>query len=213
MLSHAGHCVYLDAGHAGWRSSGEMAERLIASGIADAEGFSVNVSNRQSTKDSYTWGRELSDLVGNRDFVIDASRNGVPAPPGAWCNVTPHGLGPPPTTTTRLPGLAALLWVKRPGSPTAPARERPVTGSPSVRLASWWTTRRHPPTRRPRWTRVELSTVVWPFRLIAMDFGASMRLRRQCLGHHQALAANSVSDLGQLHRFSDIHGGIGARGS
>jgi endoglucanase len=118
MLSHAGHCVYLGAGHAGWRSSGEMAERLIASGIADAEGFSVNVSNRQSTKDSYTWGRELSDLVGNRDFVIDTSRNGVPAPPGAWCNVTPHGLGPPPTT--RLPGLAALLWVKRPGESDGP---------------------------------------------------------------------------------------------
>ena len=65
QLSTAGHSVYLDAGHARWKSTGETAERLLASGIADAEGFAVNVSNRQTTAASIAWGRELSDLVGH----------------------------------------------------------------------------------------------------------------------------------------------------
>ena len=60
-LSAAGHAVYIDAGHARWKPTGETADRLIAAGIADAEGFAVNVANRQSTEDSVAWGRELSD--------------------------------------------------------------------------------------------------------------------------------------------------------
>jgi endoglucanase len=115
-LAAAGHFVYIDAGHPRWRSTGEMAERLIASGIQAAEGFSVNVSNRQATADSYAWGRELSDLVGDRDFVIDTSRNGIGPPPGnEWCNPEHQALGAPPTTAPGQPHLAARLWIKRPG--------------------------------------------------------------------------------------------------
>jgi endoglucanase len=121
QLSTAGHSVYLDAGHARWKSTGETAERLLASGIADAEGFAVNVSNRQTTAASIAWGRELSDLVGKRPFVVDVSRNGIGPPPdgrgGAaqWCNPTHQGLGVAPTTHTGAPGVDALLWIKRPG--------------------------------------------------------------------------------------------------
>jgi endoglucanase len=68
----------VDAGHSRWRSTGETAERLIASGINRAEGFSVNVSNRQSTAEAQQWGLELSDLVGGRQFVIDTSRQRSP---------------------------------------------------------------------------------------------------------------------------------------
>ena len=94
QLSAAGQSVYIDAGHARWKSTGETAERLLAAGIADAEGFAVNVSNRQTTAASIAWGRELSDLVGHRPFVVDVSRNGIGPPPdgpgGAaqWCNPT-----------------------------------------------------------------------------------------------------------------------------
>ncbi|HZD69635.1 MAG TPA: glycoside hydrolase family 6 protein [Actinomycetes bacterium] len=120
-LADAGQYVYLDAGHVGWRSSGEMAQRLLDSGVQYAQGFSVNVSNRQTTKLSYQWGRELSDLIGNREFVIDTSRNGLGPPPDEpgrddeWCNPLRQALGQPPTTRTTAAGLGALLWIKPPG--------------------------------------------------------------------------------------------------
>ena len=120
-LAEAGQYVYIDAGHARWRSTGEMAERLLRAGIQDAQGFSVNVANRQTTRLSYQWGRELSDLLGRREFLIDTSRNGLgPAPndpdrDDEWCNPRRQGLGQAPTTVTSMPGLAALLWIKLPG--------------------------------------------------------------------------------------------------
>ena len=121
LLADAGQYVYLDAGHARWRSTGEMAQRLLAAGIQYAQGFSVNVANRQTTGQSYHWARELSDLLGQREFVIDTSRNGLGPPPDApdrddeWCNPRRQALGQAPTTRTSLPGLAALLWIKLPG--------------------------------------------------------------------------------------------------
>jgi len=115
-LAHAGHHVYLDAGHPNWRPVGEMVGRLLAAGIAGAEGFSVNVANRQTTQDSYEWALKLSDRLGGREFVIDTSRNGVGPPSGhQWCNPRQEALGEPPTTDVDRPGLAALLWIKPPG--------------------------------------------------------------------------------------------------
>ena len=52
-LANAGRHVGLDAGHARWRSTGEMAYRLLRAGIQYAQGFSVNVANRQTTRQSY----------------------------------------------------------------------------------------------------------------------------------------------------------------
>jgi endoglucanase len=120
-LADAGQYVYIDAGHPRWRSTGEMAQRLLLAGIQHAQGFSVNVANRQTTRESYRWGRELSDLLGDREFVIDTSRNGLGPPSDdpnrddEWCNPPRQGLGQAPTTRTNLPGLAALLWIKLPG--------------------------------------------------------------------------------------------------
>jgi endoglucanase len=120
-LVDAGQYVYLDAGHSRWRPTTEMAKRLIESGIQYAEGFSVNVSNRQTTTESYEWGRRLSSLIGYRDFVIDTSRNGLRQPPAeannhnAWCNPVGQALGEMPSTATHRPHLAAILWIKGPG--------------------------------------------------------------------------------------------------
>jgi endoglucanase len=121
-LAAAGQYVYLDAGHSRWRSTGQVAPRLLQSGIARAQGFSINVSNRQTTDESYRWGRELSDLLGGgREFVIDTSRNGLGPPPDEpgrddeWCNPRRQGLGQAPTTTALPARLAALLWIKPPG--------------------------------------------------------------------------------------------------
>jgi endoglucanase len=113
--------VYLDAGHARWKSTSETAERLLAAGIADAEGYAVNVSNRQTTAASIAWGRELSDPVGHRPFVVHVSRNGIGPPPDGpggtaqWCNPAHQALGAAPTTRTGTRGVDALLWIKRPG--------------------------------------------------------------------------------------------------
>jgi endoglucanase len=121
QLADAGQYVYIDAGHARWQSTGEMARRLLRAGIQYAQGFSVNVANRQTTRLSYQWGRELSDLLGRREFLIDTSRNGLGPPPDVparddeWCNPRRQGLGQAPTTRTTTPGLAALLWIKPPG--------------------------------------------------------------------------------------------------
>ena len=52
-LANAGQYVDLDAGYARWRSTGEMAHRLLRAGIQYVQGFSVNVANRQTTRQSY----------------------------------------------------------------------------------------------------------------------------------------------------------------
>jgi endoglucanase len=115
-LSRAGQSVYLDAGNSQWRTPQEMAVRLRSAGIAQAEGFSVNVASRESTMDSQRYAVALSKLVGDREAIIDTSRNGLPPPPDdQWCNAEPQALGQPPTTHPGLPRIAALLWVKEPG--------------------------------------------------------------------------------------------------
>ena len=66
-------------------------------------------------------GRELSDLLGRREFVIDTSRNGLGPPPDEpdrddeWCNPRRQALGQAPTARTGMLGLTALLWSKLPG--------------------------------------------------------------------------------------------------
>jgi endoglucanase len=120
-LAAAGEYVYLDAGHPGWHSTGDMAKRLLEAGVSMAQGFAVNVANRQATMDCYTWARELSQRIGGREFVIDTSRNGLGPPTdrdlkhSRWCNPEQQALGEAPTTDTGRPGLAALLWIKPPG--------------------------------------------------------------------------------------------------
>ncbi|HEX5996108.1 MAG TPA: glycoside hydrolase family 6 protein [Jiangellales bacterium] len=128
-LAGAGHYVYVDAGHPRWRTAAETAERLRKSGIQHVEGFSVNVSNRQSTADSQRWSAELSKLVGNREGIIDTSRNGLPAPPDdEWCNSARQGLGERPKSDPGLERIAALLWVKRPGESDGPCGADPGAG-------------------------------------------------------------------------------------
>lgn len=115
-LARAGQYVYVDAGHSRWLDPEEMADRLKTAGIVDAEGFSVNVANRQSTQDSQRYAVRLSGLLGGREAIIDTSRNGLAAPPDdQWCNSARQGLGQPPTADPGLDRVAALLWVKSPG--------------------------------------------------------------------------------------------------
>ncbi|MFF0084502.1 glycoside hydrolase family 6 protein [Streptomyces canus] len=128
--------VYLDAGNAGWGHPDEIFEPLKWAGVAKADGFSVNVSNFYSTKDSITYGKQLSAKVGNKHFVIDTSRNGNgPYKEGdeneRWCNPPGRALGETPTIKTADPLVDAYLWVKRPGESDGECKGGPKAGE-------WW---------------------------------------------------------------------------
>lgn len=128
--------VYLDAGNPSWiTQAGKLAEPLQQAGIAQADGFSLNVSNFQSDETIKSYGRSLSGLVGGKHFVMDTSRNGKGPLAGnredAWCNPPGRGLGTPPTDKTGDALLDAVLWIKRPGDSDGPCRGGPAAGQ-------WW---------------------------------------------------------------------------
>jgi endoglucanase len=52
--------VYLDAGHSGWHSVGDIASRLDQAGVRQFQGFSLNVSNYQPTPQLLQYGSWIS---------------------------------------------------------------------------------------------------------------------------------------------------------
>lgn len=125
--------VHLDAGNAGWAAPAALRGPLMRAGIAEADGFAVNVSNFQTTAASTAYGRRLSALVGGKPFVIDTSRNGNGPytegdPAQNWCNPPGRALGAPPTRDTGDPLVAAYLWIKRPGESDGECRGGPRAG-------------------------------------------------------------------------------------
>ncbi|MFI1187625.1 glycoside hydrolase family 6 protein [Streptomyces californicus] len=128
--------VYLDAGNAGWRSPDALDQPLRRAGIAEADGFSLNVSNFQTTAASTEFGRKVSERIGGKPFVIDTSRNGNGPYTGGdpaenWCNPPGRALGEPPTTRTGDELVDAYLWIKRPGESDGDCRGGPKAGA-------WW---------------------------------------------------------------------------
>ncbi len=130
QLKAQGALVYIDAGHARWHSPEIMASRLKQAGIAQADGFSLNVSNYISNAANIAYGERLSRLVGGKHYIIDTSRNGVGAE-SDWCNPRGQALGVVPTTNTNHPLIDAFLWVKQPG-------ESDGTCNGGPRAGNWW---------------------------------------------------------------------------
>jgi endoglucanase len=130
--------VYLDAGHSAWMPAADMAARLKEAGVAEADGFSLNVSNYKATDTEIKYGKEISKLIGGKHFVIDTSRNGM-GPPVAeckvqdsdacWCNPPGRGLGSPPTAETADPLADAYLWLKKPGESDGECNGGPKAGA------------------------------------------------------------------------------------
>ncbi|MCW7947338.1 endoglucanase [Streptomyces hygroscopicus] len=130
--------VYLDAGNAGWQHPDQIFQPLQQAGVAQADGFAVNVSNFYSTQDSIAYGKQLSSKIGGKHFVIDTSRNGngpytAGDPQQRWCNPPGRALGEAPTTNTADPLVDAYLWVKRPGESDGSCKGGPKAGD-------WWPT-------------------------------------------------------------------------
>jgi len=112
--------VYLDAGHSAWNGAADQAGRLVAAGVADADGFYSNVSNFNPTTSEAAYGRSVlaalaAQGVNGKHQVIDTSRNGGAA--GDWCgdDNTDRRIGQYPTTATGDANIDAYLWVKPPG--------------------------------------------------------------------------------------------------
>jgi endoglucanase len=128
--------VYVDAGNAGWISPPRIAAPLRNAGIAQADGFAVNVSNFYGTQTSVRFGKALARRVGGKHFVVDTSRNGngpwLEGGDQKWCNPPGRALGRRPTTQTGVHGVDAFLWVKTPGQSDGSCDR----GEPSA--GTWW---------------------------------------------------------------------------
>jgi endoglucanase len=138
--------TYLDAGNASWVTDlPALADALRRSGIDQADGFALNVSNYETTDASAEYGLELSRELEEgapagtpaAHFVIDTSRNGAGPPEdtgnaeGRWCNPPGRELGEAPTTSPDRPRVDALLWVKQPGDSDGTCAGGPPAGQ-------WW---------------------------------------------------------------------------
>ena len=85
--------VYLDVGHANWLAADVAAKKLLAAGVAQADGFSINVSNFVDDQASISYGLKIRAIVG-KNFIIDSSRNGKGSASGQeWCNPKGRALG------------------------------------------------------------------------------------------------------------------------
>ncbi len=125
--------VYLDAGNAGWQPAAAIAARLRLADVAGARGFSLNVSNFDSSAKESAYGEAIdADLGGSAHFIVDTSRNGQGAAPGGeWCNPPGRGLGTPSTAATGNPLIDAYFWIKQPGESDGACNGGPAAGQ-------WW---------------------------------------------------------------------------
>ncbi|MFJ3668533.1 glycoside hydrolase family 6 protein [Streptomyces sp. NPDC090106] len=133
--------VYLDAGNSSWiPEPWRLVDGLTASGVAQADGFALNVSNFQTDAATSTYGDRLSRDLGGKHYVVDTSRNGngpytgtvgADASVGSWCNPPGRALGRAPTTVTGAAPIDAYLWIKRPGESDGTCRGGPAAGE-------WW---------------------------------------------------------------------------
>lgn len=143
LKAQAGTIIYVDAGHSGWMSDGVMAGRLQKAGVAQADGFSLNVSNFQPTADLVRYGKAISSQTGGKHFVIDTSRNGVGAYHNTvregydWCNPPGRALGHFPTVNTGEELVDAYLYIKLPGqSDGQDSDPQKCFGGPAA--GEWW---------------------------------------------------------------------------
>jgi endoglucanase len=129
LAATPGISVYIDAGHAKWIPAADMAKRLLAAGIANADGFALNTSNYVSTDENIAYGRTISAATGGKHFIIDTGRNGNGSTADAqWCNPDGRALGNAPTTNTGSPLVDAFFWVKPPGESDGACNGGPKAG-------------------------------------------------------------------------------------
>ena len=86
VLEHAlpNVTTYLDGTHSAWLGSGDIAQRLVLAGVADAAGFYLNVSNYHVQRGSTTWstaaGSRRASPTRARPLESRATRQDMPEP-------------------------------------------------------------------------------------------------------------------------------------
>lgn len=124
--------VYIDAGNPLWNCASCVAWRLNHAGIAQADGFSVNVNVYHDVPSITAYGHAIAAEVGGKPFVIDTGRAGIHQ--NEWCNPPGAALGPTPRFDPA-PGIAAYLWVTPVGQSDGDCgRGEPPAGE-------WWAER------------------------------------------------------------------------
>jgi endoglucanase len=135
-FAKAGAWVYIDAGHDGWQSATEMAQRLKDADVADARGFSLNVANYRPTGVEQSYATQilaaLKQLgVTGKHYVVDTSRNGGSAAKhavvGEVCNQTWARIGATPKLLLQ-GAYDGRLWVKHPGESDGTCNGGPASG-------------------------------------------------------------------------------------
>jgi cellulase/cellobiase CelA1 len=140
--------VYLDAGHANWVPASQMAARLRAAGIAQAYGFSLNVSNFDPTAAELGYATQLNQQLGMaKRFVIDTSRNGK-VRARAWSRLAADpvsgtlpggGQGALASQLFTDPNTEAADWARaNPGDPRARAIQQHIADQPTAQWFGTW---------------------------------------------------------------------------
>jgi endoglucanase len=120
--------VYVDIGHSNWLDTETAGKLLNKVYVDNLRGFSVNVSNFRTTKESMRWALRVSETAIAKNFVIDTSRNGHGPYGNDWCNPPARALGHPPTTDTGNELCDAFLWIKIPGESDGKCNGGPRAG-------------------------------------------------------------------------------------
>jgi len=128
LTSRSNSIVYVDIGHSNWldpETAGMLINKISNKRV---RGFSVNVSNYRTTKESMKWALEVGEHTENKFFVIDTSRNGNGPYGNDWCNPPGRALGTPATTETDHELCDAYLWIKIPGESDGTCNGGPPAG-------------------------------------------------------------------------------------
>jgi len=135
--------IYLDAGAGDAVSPWKTANLLRRAGVAKIQGFFVNSTHFDWTAREVRYGAEISRLTRGKHFVINTGENGqgplIPPDPvhqgnEVLCNPPGRGLGPLPTTETRIPNVDAFAWTSNPGESSGSC----VPGAPPA--GGYWPT-------------------------------------------------------------------------
>jgi endoglucanase len=115
--------IYLDSGAADALHARDAARFLRASGVAKIQGFFLNATHFDWTKNEIRYGEQISRMTGGKHFVVNTGENGLgPKRPRdivhqgmeVLCN-PPAGLGPLPTANTGFRNVDMFAWTSNPG--------------------------------------------------------------------------------------------------